>query len=51
MEDVLYRMEKHVAPSDKLYIEPYRHRADLIIPNNGTPDRAVEVLSGYIQGL
>jgi uridine kinase len=50
MEDVLYRMEKHVAPSDKLYIEPYRHRADLIIPNNGTPDRAVEVLSGYIKG-
>jgi len=34
LEDILYKYVHHVAPAYEKYIEPYRHRADLVIPNN-----------------
>ena len=35
MNDVLYRFEHHVMPIYESIIEPLKHQADFIIPNNG----------------
>lgn len=34
LNDVLYRYENHVMPVYEKFIEPLKHRADFIIPNN-----------------
>jgi len=49
LDDVLYRFEKHVMPSYDKYLEPLRHRSDLIIPNNDHLDNALEVLVGFLK--
>lgn len=49
IEDVLYRYEKHVAPTYEKYIEPFKHDADLIIPNNGSFDKGLDVVIAYLQ--
>jgi len=44
LEDVLYRYQHHVMPVYEKYIDPLKHNADLVIPNNSHFDRAIEVL-------
>ena len=48
--DVLYRYTHHVAPTYEKFIAPYKHDADLIIPNNRHFDRGLEVLVGFLKG-
>ena len=50
MDDVLYRYEHHVAPTYDRYIRPFKSEADLIIPNNHSFDRALEVLIQFLKG-
>ncbi|HAA10854.1 MAG TPA: uridine kinase [Cytophagales bacterium] len=49
LEDVLYRYERHVAPSYQRYIEPFKFEADVIIPNNESFDQALDMLVTYIK--
>ena len=49
VEDVLYRYEKHVAPTYLTYIEPYKYLSDLIIPNNQHFDEALEILTCFLK--
>jgi uridine kinase len=49
INDVLYRYENHVMPIYETLIEPLKHRADLIIPNNNHFERALEVLIVFIK--
>ena len=49
VEDVLYRYEKHVAPTYVQYIEPFKTNADLVIPNNQHFDQALEVLRTFLK--
>lgn len=51
MNDVLYRFEHHVMPIYESIIEPLKHRADFIIPNNGKIDTSVQVIAGYLKTL
>lgn len=44
LDDVLYRYQYHVMPVYERFIEPLKHNADLVIPNNSHFDRAIEVL-------
>jgi uridine kinase len=50
IDDVLYRYQNHVMPVFETLIEPLKHNADLVIPNNSNFDRALEVLNGFIKG-
>jgi uridine kinase len=45
LDDVLYRYHHHVMPVYEKLIEPLKHQADIVIPNNQHFDRALEVLS------
>lgn len=49
LQDVLYRYENHVMPSYEQYIEKHKHEADLIICNNTSFDRALDVISVYLK--
>ena len=49
LDDVLYRYEKHVMPTYEKYIEPFKHDADLIVPNNHGFDKALDVLKSYLR--
>jgi len=49
LDDVLYRFEKHVMPSYDKYLEPLRHKSDIIVPNNQHIDSALEVLIGFFR--
>ncbi len=49
LQDVLYRYENHVMPSYERYIERHKHEADLIICNNTSFDRALDVISVYLK--
>ena len=51
IEDVLYVYEHHVMPIFENLIEPIKHKADLVIPNNSNFDRALDVLTGYLKSL
>ncbi len=51
VEDVLYRYQYHVMPVYEQLIEPLKHSADLVIPNNSKFDRALSVLVGYLKSL
>jgi uridine kinase len=44
LNDVLYRYENHVMPIYDSLIEPLKHQADLIIPNNNHFEHALDVL-------
>jgi uridine kinase len=48
LDDVLYRFEHHVTPAFKEYISPSRKWADLIVPNHGSFDRALNVISAFL---
>jgi uridine kinase len=49
LDDVLYRYEKHVAPTFEKYIEPLKHEADIIIPNNHHFKKALQVVVAYLK--
>jgi uridine kinase len=49
MDDVLYRYESHVMPVYDSLIEPLKHQADLVIPNNHDFDRALDVVSTFLK--
>ena len=51
IDDVLYRYQYHVMPVFETLIEPIKHKADLVIPNNSNFDRALEVLTGYLKSI
>lgn len=49
LDDVLYRYQHHVMPVYESMIEPLKHQADIIVPNNHGFDRALAVLAGYLK--
>ncbi|HZX74360.1 MAG TPA: uridine kinase [Cyclobacteriaceae bacterium] len=49
VDDVLYRYQHHVMPVYEQLIEPLKHHADIVIPNNSHFDRALAVLVGYLK--
>lgn len=54
LEDILYKYVNHVAPAYEKYIAPYRHEADLVIPNNQNYQEhecppAVQVLVSHLR--
>lgn len=49
LDEVLYRYERHVAPTFAKFIEPYKHQSDLIIPNNEKMGNAVDVIVTYLK--
>ena len=51
LDDVLYRYQHHVMPVYEGLIEPLKHRADLIVPNNQGFSHALTVLAGYLKTL
>lgn len=44
LDDVLYRYQNHVMPVYESLIEPLKHEADLIIPNNHHFKRALHIV-------
>jgi len=51
LEDVLYRYEHHVMPSYLQYILPYKEKADMVINNNVSYDKAFNVVKAYIESI
>ena len=49
LDDVLYRFEKHVAPTYRRFIEPFKQDADIIIPNNVHFQNGMHVLTGFLR--
>ncbi|MBN7814796.1 uridine kinase family protein [Algoriphagus pacificus] len=49
LDDVLYRYEMHVMPTYEKYIKPFKNEADLIVPNNHSFDKALEVIRTYLR--
>ena len=49
LDDVLYRYEMHVMPTYEKYIKPFKNEADLIVPNNLSFDRALDVIRTYLR--
>jgi uridine kinase len=49
LNDVLYRYQNHVMPIYDSLIEPLKHQADLIIPNNNHFEHALHVLVGALK--
>ena len=49
LDDVLYRYQYHVMPIFENQIEPLKHNADLIIPNNKHFKKALNLLSTYLK--
>lgn len=49
LDDVLYRYENHVMPTYEKYIEPFKHEADLIVPNNKGFDKALNIIRSYLR--
>ncbi len=45
LDDVLYRYQHHVMPVYERLIEPLKHQADLIIPNNSHFKQALTILT------
>ncbi len=50
LEGVLYRYTHHVVPTYEKFIAPYKHEADVVIPNNRHFDKGLEVLVGFLKG-
>lgn len=51
LADVLYRYEKHVMPTFYKYILPYKSKCDLVINNNRSFDKGVEVIKSHIERI
>jgi uridine kinase len=48
-QTVLYQWHNHVMPSFKKFLKPYRDDSHLIITNNHTFDKGLEVLSDHLK--
>ncbi len=48
LDDVLYRWEHHVIPTYEKYISPFKHEADVVIPNNSGFDKGIDVVINYL---
>jgi uridine kinase len=51
LDDVLYRYQYHVMPVFERLIEPLKHMADIVIPNNSKVDVSARVIAGYLKAL
>jgi uridine kinase len=51
VEMVLDRYEKTVRPSHLQFIEPTKNYADIIIPQGGMNEKAIEILTQYIRQI
>jgi uridine kinase len=51
LNDVLYRYENHVMPVYEKLIEPLKHEADFIIPNNQKVIVSAQVIAGFLKSL
>lgn len=50
LDDVLYRFDKHVMPTFRKYIKPFKQDADIIIPNNNDSlKNGLGVLVGFLK--
>ena len=49
LDDVLYRYEKHVAPTYNKYIQPFRSEADIVVINNKSCETALRLLIAYLK--
>lgn len=49
IKDVLYRYEKHVAPTYDKYIEPFKYDVDVIIPNNDQFKMALQMITAFLK--
>jgi uridine kinase len=49
LEDVLYRYKNHVIPAYEKYIEPYIDEVDMVLNNNESYEKGVELLT-YLVG-
>lgn len=49
LDDVLYRYQNHVLPAFEKYIEPYMEDADLVINNNKSFDKGLEVFQHFLK--
>ncbi|SDK65939.1 uridine kinase [Catalinimonas alkaloidigena] len=49
LEDILYQYEHHVVPTYEQYIKPFKYDADLILPNNDTFDKGLDVVISYLK--
>ena len=49
LEDVLYRYERHVAPTYDKYIRPFKSDADVVIPNNHDFAIGLEVIVSFLK--
>jgi len=51
LEDVIYRYEHHVMPSYRKHIAIYKQDADLIINNNKSFNKGLQVIETYISSI
>lgn len=49
LEDVLYRYQHHVAPAYEKFIEPYLSEIDIIINNNTSFDKGIDLMAAFIR--
>ncbi len=49
IDDVLYRYEHHVTPAYNTFILPFKKQADIIINNEFSYEKAVEVIHAFIK--
>jgi uridine kinase len=45
LDDVLYRYQNHVMPVYEKMIEPLKHRADIVVPNNSDFSHALDFMA------
>jgi len=48
LDDVLYRYENHVMPTYQKYIEPFLPEADLVVNNNVSFEKGLDVVTAFI---
>lgn len=48
-DDVEYRLSRHHQPAFEQYILPHRGKADVVIPNNHSFDKGLEMLSLFLR--
>jgi uridine kinase len=51
LDDVLYRYENHVMPAYEKFIHPYKDDVDVVINNNDSFEKGLNVIEGYIKYL
>ena len=49
LNEILDQYTEHVVPMYRKFIEPYKYECDIIIPNNHSMDKGINVLIGYLR--